>query len=278
MRARASLLIRVLASGLALPTPGCGPSVDDPDVEREEPRRYAEAVCEALDACGCYTTYASRDECEQEYIARLAPLLDLGLAYDSSCFEQVLGSDAVNECELESVSPFATQCVLLEGDTGAGGECRQYYGVVPPFQVDVCAGDLVCRGGRCREPDEPLPAATDGSPCETDEIGALCPSALEEHLYCSEEGVCRTQVEPGSACVSPFQCRSTDLPGYYCEGLGDDGVGSCQPKKLTGEPCAPGDIGACAYDADQKVTGWCDAQTSACVTDFPAICTYPTQQ
>lgn len=266
------------ARWLAALVVGCGPSLDPSDPSRDEPARYARALCEALQACECYSPYPSEVECEEEYRGRLDSLMDLDAEFDDGCFDSVLGSDELQNCEMASDAPFAVQCTVLQGGKVAGAACDHHFGTVPPFGVDECAGDLVCRGGQCGDADDVLPPSTDGSACSFDEFGTRCPSAPNVYLFCSEDGVCRSQVEPGAACGSADACKSMDLPGYYCAGLGTTGVGTCQPRLGLGEVCAPEDWDACAYVVDVDEAGWCDFETRACTADLPKVCGYPSQR
>jgi hypothetical protein len=257
---------------------GCGPSVGPTPVEGDEPQRYGEAVCAALAECQCYSPHSSRVACEDEYASRLAALMELNADFDGECFEQVLKSAELLECQVASDAPFAVQCTLIQGESGAGDACSGHFGVIPPFEVDECQGDLVCRGGACRSPDDVLPLSVDGSPCDYTEFGTRCPSSPDVYLYCSTEGACRPQAEPGSACSSPDGCKFVDLPGYYCAGLEASGEGSCQQRVDIGEACAPADVDVCAYAGDLDEAGWCDFQLEVCVADLPKVCGYPSQR
>jgi hypothetical protein len=256
---------------------GCGPSVGHHPDTSDAATRYAAAVCDALEACGCYSFFDSSAACEEEYAQRLQPLLALNLTFDSECFEQVLGSDELLDCETATQAPFATQCILLQGATSAGDSCNHYYGIAPPFQIDECAGDFVCRGGRCLTEEAVLPPASEGEICAYAEFGGLCPTE-GEHLYCSEENTCLRQVGAGDPCTSPDGCFSVDLPGLFCAGLGGSPTGTCEVRRSLGDACDPRDADVCAYAFEAKAPGWCDPTDLICVADVAKVCSYAFQR
>lgn len=253
----------------------CGPSSDPPPEDAAS--RYGAAVCAALASCECYFEYETAAACEVEYSRRMSELLENELTFDEECFEEVLTSDTLVECAPASDFPYPQDCDLLTGSKRMGEACAGYFGEVPPFGVDECEGDLVCRAGYCRGTEDVLPRLEVGDACDPTEFAPFCQSDPTDsiNLYCASGGSCQAQVGAGSACDAPSACDYLDATDIYCAGFGVAGEGVCSPRSALGEPCDPADHSPCASDPDSEGGVWCSATERVCVSDGPRACSFP---
>lgn len=270
---RIAVSVTAIASFLAGGLAACGPSPDPPP--EDAAARYGATLCEALASCGCYFPYDGAEECEDDYSGRMAKLLERDMDFDEDCFETALETATFDACALASEVPFAQDCDLLLGSKQRGEECSGYFGEVAPFGVDECEGELVCRAGYCRGPEDVLPRLEVGDDCDPTEFAQFCQSDPDEILYCAVGGTCQAQVGAGASCDSPNACSSVELPETYCQGFGAAGEGVCAVEHELGEACDPADYGPCAFNPGANQVGWCSPVERVCVTDGPRVCNFP---
>ena len=269
---------RLATAALAVATfssPGCGPSSEPPPDDAAP--RYAAAICDAIASCDCYFPYETDDDCENDYSERMSKLLTSELTFDEECFEDTLVSETLTSCLLAVEFPYLQDCDVLRGSKQRGEACHGYFGEVPPFGVDECEGDLVCRAGFCRGMEDVLPRLEVGDPCDPTEFAPFCQSDPSDNvnLYCAINGSCQSQVSVGSTCDAPSACDDADGSDLYCEGFGAGGEGVCSPERALGEPCDPADFGPCVMDPDSDGGVWCSAVEGVCVRDPPRVCSFP---
>lgn len=278
-----ALLIAVAAFGCG----ACGPSVDDdkpPELPSEEGRRYAEALCKAIETCGCAQPFGTMDACETEYRARFDNLLEAKFDVSRECFEGWLDDIQADPCGAELPPPGDPfPCASLRGGKKKGASCRAHLGLVPlgidvwPLRADECGTGLSCLDAQCVETPQTNEIGTFGMLGEGDPCGptylAFCTPWRE--LYCdSTEGVCRERKPLGAECSSAWGCEACDGDvgdSLHCEGATPTGPGTCAVLPRVGEPCDPMAMVACGACDNE---GWCDPATSTCVQgDAPRLCT-----
>lgn len=252
---------------------GCGP-IRGPD-DGDEAERYADAMCGAIDACGCQPRYGDADACRETLGDAFSRSHASGLAIDHDCFDAVLSSAGFGDCSETTHWPLAWNCAVLHGRKGEGASCdATAERAVPPFRADECGLGLRCAQGRCVDLDDPLrlpePAKALGDPCE-----ASAPAGcFGVGLVCSAQGRCELAPALGEACTTNHGCLSGSVavhgPNAYCQGLGSADVGVCAVTLAAGSPCDPADNFAC--DGEPTYFGWCDPSTSTCRTRAPAVC------
>jgi hypothetical protein len=276
-----------IAAAVALACGACGPTVDDydpPDLPSEEGGRYAEALCKAVDTCGCALPLESGSDCEGEYHARFDKLLEAGFVVASECFEGWLGDIGADPCDAEIPPPGDPfPCASLRGGKKEGEACKAHVGLIPlgadvwPLRADECGDGLSCLYAKCTE----TPAANDSNPgwdelaegeaCGATYLVGFC--STQRDLYCDlAEGVCRTRRPLGDAC-SAGECEGCSADGgqpLFCQGATATSSGTCAPTPRIGEPCDPGDMVACGGCGD---VAWCDPASSTCVDGrAPRLC------
>lgn len=250
----------------------CGPSADPPP--NDAAARYGSAICSALESCGCYSEYSELPDCEVEYEERMTVFLEADLAFDGECFESVIESATLDECQLASKVQFL-DCTLFRARKGEGEACAAHYGEVPPFGVDECDDDLICRAGYCRMPEDVLPPAMLGDPCDPTDIAVACPPGPNGPLDCGADGRCRAEAGLGETCLGPRACDSSENT-LHCQGFGREGVGTCRPKGRLGDACDAADHSPCEWDPVTR-GNYCSAETGVCVPDAPRVCVIPRQ-
>ena len=250
----------------------CGPT-RGPD-DGHEAERYADAMCEALDDCGCQPRYGDAAACRESLADAFARSHAAGFVIDHDCLDSVLSSEVLGDCRETTHWPFVEwNCAVLHGRKGEGASCDaagRY--AVSPFRVDECAPELRCAQGRCvsLENFQPTPPKAQGDPCVASEPG----SCILSGLTCSAQGRCAVAPAVGEACDSNLACVSgtygAGAPNVYCRGLGSAEVGICAVTLTEGSPCDPADSFAC--DGEPMYFGWCDPSTATCRKQAPAVC------
>lgn len=257
-------LVTTLIAGVA-----CGPTINDdpPELPSEEGRRYASAMCKALETCGCAQWHDSSDACETEYRSRFDRLLESGFRVDPECFEAWIDDAATDPCnEQHDASGELDSCRPLRGRKGKGASCEAYLELVP-LGVDECNDGLVCRNAQCVDapPTDgtPLVELAENEPCGPTYDG-VCRGAVD--LYCDlRDGVCRRTVPNGAECLDSSSCASCTATAderAYCSRPGPGERGVCDRVPGLGEPCDPMDALACGGCGD---TALCDHATETCV-------------
>lgn len=256
----------------------CGPSSDPPPEDAAS--RYGADICTALASCACYFPYESTEACEVEYSQRMSELLENEMTFDEGCFEDALASGTLDACAPVSEFPYLQDCELLRGSKKRGDACTGYFGEIPPFGVDECEGDLVCRAGYCRGTEDILPRLEVGDACDPTEFAPFCQSDPTDdvNLYCATGGSCQAQVSAGRPCDAPSACDWLDAADLYCAGYGAAGEGVCTPRSALGDPCDPADHAPCAIDPGSDGGVWCSASERVCASDGSRVCGFPFQR
>ena len=251
----------------------CGPQVTGPAKEFVEPAIYASAICDAMDACGCLSVFASQDECEREYRDRLLRLMESGLEFDDECFEEVMGSPEFRECSSSEDGDELPRCTVLQGTKREGEACTHYVKYVPPFFVDECEGESSCGYGRCRPSGYLPPYSSEGDSCFVDDAIGQCRTPIgETRLHCGRDEICYEAPLLGESCKDVAACTMFEASGYYCHGLGANGVGVCTASEGLGDACDPRDVNACFSESGLE---WCDPSgTCVEVESVPRVCVY----
>ena len=247
--------VRLLAAILSLVS--CGPQ--DPDEPSDAGPRFASAVCESSESCGCATPF-SDGECEDLYLARFA-LLEHDATVMDECFEPLLDALAMDPCGVE-IQSAETICVSLRGSKGVGESCS-YHAELPFVDVNECDEDLTCgSAGRCVEPDAGLPPfLQEGDACRPDFF-----SCGNLDLFCAVDGTCHPLAAPGEEC-EPYGCQRPDI---YCAGAGVDQTGTCTARVALGGDCNPLDDIPCYIDGELRTH--CDPATNTCVEGVTPLC------
>ncbi len=254
------LLGSLLGAGLL--GSSCSPALEEPPEGAAE--RYAEALCEAHERCGCLGQgFASASECSEEVIASFERVAEVpGLEFHPECFDEVLEHLRTASCGGES-EEVSIPCLVFTGTLEPGSECTPDWVIGPPAGLTggPCTGDGLCIGGRCARP--PASSVGEGAPCHL-ELGVGCGGA--PNLHCAPDGICRPSAAAGGACETPVACSGSSL---YCAGLeeGDDAPGTCRERIPSGGSCDPDEFTPCAVG----YTGYCSAQ-GVCMDEWPAVC------
>ena len=269
-----------VAATVGLGCGACGPSIDEdntPELPSEEGRRYAGALCEAIETCGCAKSFDSVDACETEYHARFDKLLEAGFEVARECFDAWLDDINADPCG-EQVSPPTASfpCGSLRRGKKKGAACEAHLGLVPlgvevfPLLADECGDGLTCFDARCVEtPPGTWTLLGAGDPCGAT-YADRCPWRV---MYCdATEGVCSDRKALGAEC-SPGECEGCEGDGgesLYCQGATPSSPGTCATRPLLAESCDPLDIVACGGCGS---IGWCDPATATCVEGAaPNLC------
>lgn len=248
----------------------CGPD-QGKEPKGDEAKRYAEKVCGAIEACGCFDHYGSEELCENQLSGRFKALQDAGLNVQVGCFEQVVDDGGVDDCSPSDEAPTEWLCTVLRGETREGEPCSDHYLELPPFDASECAEGLSCVDGVCAPEGTPGQVRAVGDACIWEQSG----SCNDFTLYCDSNNVCQPTIEVGGACDSFFACLGNldeNNVGAYCEGVADDGIGACARKSVVGEACDPEDWHPCAEAALEPTVAWCDPAQDVCIADGPAVC------
>ncbi len=235
-------------------------------------QEYAEAICAAVDSCGCFERAELEGGCEERYSSLLLGSLasEIGLELDAECFDLIIDELMTAPCEVSSDAP----CALLVAQQALGEPCsneRQ----LGPVQVEPCGAGLTCWSGVCVA-DEDLPiapsAVSPGDPCSFSVGPTDC---FGINLYCAPDDQCRVSAGIGEPCDNPWGChfKSADDEYLYCEGLGEGGVGLCSRRAPLGEPCDPADYTPCYDPGYGQSEVWCAPESAACELMPPALCT-----
>jgi hypothetical protein len=282
--AKGFVAVTGIVAAVALACGACGPSVDEqtpPDLPSEEGRLYAEALCKAIETCGCAQPTA---DCETEYHARFDKLLEAGFKVAPECFEGWLADVAADPCDQQLPPPGDPfPCASLRGDEEEGADCEASLGLGPlganvlPLRADECGDGLSCLYARCAETpptnnsNPGWEELAEGESCGATYLVGFCPT--RDKLYCDfTEGVCRVRKPLGAEC-SAGECRGCDDEGsepLYCQGATATSLGTCAPRPGIGQPCDPADMVSCGACGN---VGWCDPATSICIEgDAPRLC------
>lgn len=233
----------------------CGPQGGiEPVVESKLAARYAAAICEEIEECGCTSnTWGDLTECsrffekilsEQQDIAR-----SLGLQYDGDCAQGILVAAAKTPCN-EAEAP---TCQIYAGNGPQGSECSPigYSSRIGPCSpLTVCSAGLgLCLdpgttpptrllggGDQCLDEDNQLVGycnPVESSYCSLDMAPPVCsPRALvgeecsplprggrlcEFGAYCRGDGICVAQRADGEECAGYSECRSTICVDAKCQ-------------------------------------------------------------
>lgn len=279
----ASLLVVVAGIGCG----ACGPSVDEDtplELPSEDGRRYAEALCRAIETCGCAQPFDSMADCEAEYHARFDKLLEAKFEVDPGCFDAWIENINADPCHAETPPPGEPfPCASLRGAKERGDSCEAHLGLIPlgvdvwPLRADECGEGLSCLYAVCSE----TPGTNDSNPgwndlaegeaCGPTYLVGFCPTRSK--LYCdATERVCRVRKPLGAEC-SPGECEwctEGGGPPLYCQGATETSSGTCAQMPPIGEPCDPLDTVVCGSCSD---VGWCDPATSTCTEGrAPRLC------
>jgi hypothetical protein len=119
----------------------CGPEAEPED---ERAREYGQNLCAAIDDCGCEARLESRDECVEEFAARVQGELNKGAEINDDCFASVI--EALDACTTPE-----TVCVAVQGDRREGESCTSA-SEFGPLQVNQCSPELICRAGGVPQP------------------------------------------------------------------------------------------------------------------------------
>lgn len=252
----------------------CGPTTaNEPPIEipSEEGRRYAGALCQAIDACGCARVFATRAECEDEYGKRFDELLTAGLRVSPDCFEAWLQAIETDPCLGNTDLAEVFACAAVQGNARAGARCAAHVGFA--LGVEECNDGLTCQDASCKAKPQsnevPWIELGEGAACGPSYVG-FC---RRDDLYCNpSEGVCRERVPLGSECFDGGceSCTAPDGGTLYCQGAGPDSAGVCAPLPRVGESCDPLDTADCGTCGD---VGWCDPASNTCVSGrAPILC------
>jgi hypothetical protein len=247
----------------------CGPETAKMPVG-DESRRYAEAVCGAMQDCGCAPHFGEPQACVSVFNDRFSQFLADEYVLDLDCFDRVVDSDDLADCGAADAAPTEWSCTVLSLHKGEGDDCSDHQLELPPFAVSECDSDLLCIDGVCVPHGTVGPPLAEGDECFSEQAA----SCHVGGLYCSGEGVCEVEPGEGEPCSSPFACSFEATSGggdLYCSGWSDTASGTCTRQATTGDSCDPFDWGACTQGADFK-RGWCDPETQLCEADGPGIC------
>lgn len=239
----------------------CGPSTSAKPTG-DEGARYARAVCDAVDECGCTQRFASRGSCLMEMEARFAAGLAIAQKLDLTCLDMLVAENEFDVCGPgEQVAPMFQSCTLMRGTKTEGDACLSRPLLVPPFLVSTCEEGLACIFGGC-VPSSPGPPedAAEGDVCDT-RAALQCGT-----LYCGYDDQCHPLVEFGEACDHPRACVGGAIGETYCKGIGSASEGTCVGIETVGGACDALDPLPCS------VLNWCDPELSECVDEGPFVC------
>ncbi len=109
-------------------------------------------MCGAIEACGCQLRYGDADACRETLGGAFAQAQANGLAIDHRCFDGVVASGALGDCNETTHWPFLEwNCAVLHGRKREGASCDPTgASAVSPFRVDECAPELRCAQGLAR--------------------------------------------------------------------------------------------------------------------------------
>jgi hypothetical protein len=239
-----------------------------PEGITDEPERYAEAVCGAVEACGCYPHFESGAVCREELARRFRALLDMDMAFDADCFESVVGGDELPDCAPYSELPLGDwNCIVFRGSKALGEPCDYRFGELIPFGVHECGEGMLCYSGECRMTGQ-QPYSVVGDACAPEPVQSCLSENFDQDLYCSDAGVCEESPDIGEPCDAPSVCNiAHGFSPAFCPTIGPS-AGTCAVPATAGEPCIPEDFFSCW----NEVSGWCDPADSICKMDGPAIC------
>lgn len=271
-------------TGLALGFVACGPTPAEeratPELPTEEGRVYAEAICTAIETCGCSPRIDPTRDCNETFHQRFDALVADGFTVAPECFEDWLAALEGDPCQAEPPPPNGSfPCASLHGTKGQGATCEAHLGIDPiggevwPLRADECATGLSCIDARCAatppQPESPLFTLELGDPCGWTRT-ERCPW---REMYCdADANVCRERETLGGAC-SPGECGDSCADGgapLFCDGATTTRPGTCVPRPAVGDPCDASRIVVCG---SCEQTGWCDPATSVCVEgSAPPLC------
>lgn len=245
----------------------CGPE-RAPKPKGDEAQRYADAYCEALEACGCQPRHGDGPECRNEMEARFTSMLDDDYILDLDCFEDVVERGDLDDCSpVDTLPGDEWGCRVLRGKRQHHEPCAPRGYGIPPFEVDECDEGLRCVDAMCVRYDEIPTLRVEGDPCIKEEPA----SCFGNMLYCTPEGTCATAPHEGEACTSLLACvYAHDVLPIYCAGLDASQPGICTEPHPAGAPCNPADTFACVGDG--SAYGWCNPATSTCAGRSSAVC------
>lgn len=241
----------------------CQPTtIDVPDDDAAE--RYAEAICEAHERCGCMGLgFDDRESCVSHSVDLFETVASVpGMEFRSECFEDVL--DHIDSVGCGGLGPDTfVPCATFVGTLGTGDRCNADWlpvGMIGGLTDGQCRNEGTCVGGSCTRP--PSPEVGLGEPCHWT-LGTRCGS----DAYCNSDGLCAARVDEGQECDSPAACGFRQ----FCAGLGlDDELGVCQTKIPLGSRCDPEDTWPC--DPDAGLDGYCSPDGLCVDSVWPAVC------
>lgn len=222
----------------------------------EVARRYSEAYCKAVEACGCATEqyYPTFESCQSDLETRFLEKVMPGDVVDMDCiefWEETLLEDPCLSSELPAVT-----CTLATSSRPEGAACSGDF--VPGNPVRQCETGL-CELDECT--NTPYSQKPEGTACETGFWGSCGPG-----MYCGADGVCHDSAEEGEQCQ-----LGGCSPGLYCAGP-EQFTGTCSPQLPPGAACNPQDYRPCDNSVEEVV--WCDPGLETCEPVAPPlICT-----
>lgn len=240
--------------------------------------RFAEAVCAAVERCGCLAeAFEDGGDCRQRLIDRFWTFerADWSGEFNEECFEKLLERIEDDDCDQANPSeepPAAgPPCEVFPGTRPLGEACPTDWELGPPsgLTLGACKGQRsACHGGVCR--GEPIRSASVGEPCGV-EVGVRC----DGDSVC-DSGVCVPSADTGEACVSPGGCKNYE---DYCDDVTLEQPGVCRQQVAAGEACEPTDFEPCeplvvvSEDGNRvsSAPSYC-SQDGICQRRWPSVC------
>lgn len=249
------------ATGVAAWSMACGPAAGPEP--RDEPDRYAAAVCESAAKCDCLLADQDLESCIEEHRERFADMLADNPFLDAEQFEAGLADLRGGDCTPTDRMSFSR--LIVTGDKPRGAACNAWAGRFSPFAILECEAGLACSTGRCLAPSDDFLYAEPGAPCSPDDVPPCLSEDPDVQLFCGADGICHEAAGVGEPCASPEGCRLEAAPGLYCAGVTATAAGTCTPRLSLGDACDPLDVFPC-YESKDVGLGWCDATASQCVS------------
>jgi hypothetical protein len=243
-------------------------TVTDP---HEDATRFAEAVCEAAETCGCADGSWSASPCVEHHTELFLAAVDAGLRVERDCFEKFLAAFDGDPCLVNPEWLAAReQCWSMRGDKQQSESCTTHPDLAS-MRVDECGDGFACTNGVC-DIEGVLPDTEVGAPCVPEPPNQACGFGLT----CSLDGVCHEYSESGEACDSSWACNID--PGQYCPGAAPGQPSTCQPALELGESCDPAEFRQCRIDYEHGENTstihprWCNPATRVCEEGWSVLC------
>lgn len=235
------------------------------DGAHEDAEKFAHAVCDAAEACGCALGPAIEGDCTSFHVDAFLAAHETGLRVNRDCFDDFRDALERDPCLSDPAWVTAREaCFAMTDDREKGEECSTHPELAS-MRVDACEGDLVCLNGRCAEPVA-LVVAEENDPCTPEPPDVNCGPGL----YCGLDGLCHRTRADGAACESAWACFG---PSYCPEAAPDDGS-VCRPAADLGDSCEPGEFRHCGHEqmGGAMVSRWCDPSTRECAAGESFLC------